>query len=72
MVLGAVPLAAASGAGAEARQDIGWVIVGGMTFGTFFTLVVVPTIYTYLARSEPVSAAASSPGAPATAQGAAS
>jgi multidrug efflux pump len=48
MVLGAVPLAAATGAGAEARQDIGWVIVGGMTFGTFFTLVVVPTVYTYL------------------------
>jgi multidrug efflux pump len=48
MVLGAVPLAAAQGAGAEARHDIGWVIVGGMTFGTFFTLLVVPTVYTYL------------------------
>jgi multidrug efflux pump len=48
MVLGAVPLAPAVGAGAEARQDIGWVIVGGMSFGTFFTLLVVPTVYTYL------------------------
>jgi multidrug efflux pump len=48
MVLGAVPLATAVGAGAEARQDIGWVIVGGMSFGTFFTLLVVPTVYTYL------------------------
>jgi multidrug efflux pump len=53
MVLGAVPLAAATGAGAEARQDIGWVIVGGMTFGTFFTLLIVPTVYTYLARRPP-------------------
>ena len=50
MVLGAVPLALASGAGAEARQQIGWVIVGGMTFGTLFTLFVVPVVYTLLAR----------------------
>ena len=53
MVLGALPLATATGAGAEARQQIGWVIVGGMTFGTFFTLFVVPTVYTYLARRKP-------------------
>lgn len=50
MVLGAVPLATASGAGAEARQDIGWVIVGGLLVGTFFTLFVIPAVYTYLAR----------------------
>jgi multidrug efflux pump len=46
MVLGAVPLALASGAGAEARQQIGWVIVGGLLLGTFLTLFVVPTVYT--------------------------
>jgi multidrug efflux pump len=34
MVLGAVPLAVAHGAGAESRQQIGWVIVGGMLLGT--------------------------------------
>ncbi|MBL8573826.1 MAG: efflux RND transporter permease subunit, partial [Hyphomicrobiaceae bacterium] len=34
MVLGAIPLALAHGAGAESRQQIGWVIVGGMSFGT--------------------------------------
>ena len=56
MVLGAVPLAIATGAGAEARQEIGWVIVGGMTFGTAFTLFVVPTVYTYLARKTPALA----------------
>ena len=49
MVLGAVPLAFASGAGAEARHQIGWVIVGGMSFGTLFTLFVVPVVYLLLA-----------------------
>jgi multidrug efflux pump len=50
MVLGAVPLALATGAGAEARQQIGWVIVGGLTVGTLFTLYIIPTAYTLLAR----------------------
>jgi multidrug efflux pump len=50
MVLGSVPLALATGAGAESRQQIGWVIVGGMSLGTLLTLFVVPTVYTFLAR----------------------
>jgi multidrug efflux pump len=50
MVAGAIPLALATGAGAQSRQEIGWVIVGGMTFGTLLTLFVVPTAYTLLAR----------------------
>jgi multidrug efflux pump len=50
MVAGALPLAMAIGAGAQSRQEIGWVVVGGMTFGTLFTLFVVPTAYTLLAR----------------------
>lgn len=50
MVAGAIPLAFASGAGAVSRQEIGWVIVGGMTFGTVLTLFVVPTAYTLLAK----------------------
>ena len=50
MVLGAIPLALASGAGAESRQQIGWVIVGGMSLGTLLTIFVVPTMYTLLAR----------------------
>jgi multidrug efflux pump len=50
MVLGALPLALAHGAGAESRQQIGWVIVGGMSLGTLLTIFVVPTIYTLLAR----------------------
>jgi multidrug efflux pump len=50
MVLGALPLALAEGAGAESRQQIGWVIVGGMSLGTLLTIFVVPTIYTLMAR----------------------
>jgi multidrug efflux pump len=60
MVLGAVPLAIATGAGAESRQDIGWVIVGGLLVGTFFTLFVVPTVYT-LVRGGKRSAKAEAP-----------
>ena len=50
MVLGAIPLALATGAGAESRQQIGWVIVGGMSLGTLLTVFVVPTVYTLLSR----------------------
>jgi multidrug efflux pump len=52
MVLGAVPLAIATGAGAESRHQIGWVIVGGMSLGTLLTVFVVPTMYTLLARKK--------------------
>jgi multidrug efflux pump len=48
-ILGAVPLALATGAGAESRSAIGWVVVGGMSIGTLFTLFVVPVAYTYIA-----------------------
>jgi multidrug efflux pump len=50
MVLGSIPLALATGAGAEGRQAIGWVIVGGLLMGTLFTLYVVPVAYTLFAR----------------------
>ena len=50
MVLGAVPLAVATGAGSESRIQIGMVIVGGMSLGTVLTLFVVPTFYTLLTR----------------------
>jgi multidrug efflux pump len=50
MVFGAVPLAYSSGAGAETREQIGLVIVGGMTVGTLFTLFIIPVVYTYLSR----------------------
>lgn len=57
MVLGSLPLAIASGAGAEARNQIGWVIVGGMAIGTFFTLFVVPVMYLLIGRDHQKAAA---------------
>jgi len=54
MVLGAAPLALATGAGAEARQAIGWVIVGGLLIGTLFTLFVIPTAYLLLVRGRKI------------------
>ena len=50
MVFGALPLAIATGAGAESRNQIGLVIVGGMSIGTVFTLFVVPVIYLLIGR----------------------
>ena len=50
MVLGAIPLALATGAGSESRRQIGWVIVGGMSLGTLLTIFVVPTMYSLFAR----------------------
>ncbi|MGQ0672621.1 MAG: efflux RND transporter permease subunit [Hyphomicrobium sp.] len=61
MVLGAVPLALAEGAGAESRQQIGWVIVGGMSVGTLLTLFVIPAVYGVLGqRISPEAAAQTS------------
>ncbi len=39
-----------TGAGAEARNSIGLVLVGGMAIGTLFTLFVVPSIYMLFAK----------------------
>ncbi|HQV15779.1 MAG TPA: efflux RND transporter permease subunit, partial [Denitromonas sp.] len=64
-ILGAIPLALATGAGAESRQQIGWVIVGGLAFGTLLTLFVVPVVYTLVARRE-VAAVAQADAAPVT------
>lgn len=49
-VLGAIPLILASGAGAEARQSIGWVIFGGLGIAGVFTLFLTPVIYLGVAR----------------------
>ncbi|MBU1253066.1 MAG: efflux RND transporter permease subunit, partial [Alphaproteobacteria bacterium] len=49
-VLGAVPLILAGGAGAEARQSIGWVIFGGLGLAGVFTLFLTPVIYLAVAR----------------------
>jgi multidrug efflux pump subunit AcrB len=49
-VLGGLPLILATGAGAEARIAVGWVIVGGLGFATMFTLILTPTLYRLIAR----------------------
>ena len=49
-VCGHFPLVLVTGAGAEARNSIGLIIVGGMAIGTFFTLLVIPSIYMLIAK----------------------
>ncbi len=55
MVLGAVPLALATGAGAESRSPIGWVVVGGLLLGTLLTLFIIPVAYTLLTRDSRIA-----------------
>ncbi|MBI1778229.1 MAG: efflux RND transporter permease subunit [Proteobacteria bacterium] len=57
MVVGVIPLMLATGAGAASRFNIGLVIATGMSIGTVFTLFVVPTVYTYVARERTRSGA---------------
>ncbi len=49
-VFGILPIALGLGAGAESRQPLGIAIVGGVLFSTFLTVVVVPVVYSLLAR----------------------
>ncbi len=49
-IFGILPIAIGIGAGAESRQPLGLAVVGGMFFSTFLTLLVVPVVYTLLAR----------------------
>jgi multidrug efflux pump len=49
-IAGHFPLVLVTGAGAEARNAIGLVLVGGMAIGTLFTLFVIPSIYMLVAR----------------------
>lgn len=49
-VAGHFPLTLVTGAGAEARNSIGLVLVGGMAIGTLFTLFVIPSVYMLLAK----------------------
>ena len=49
-LLGALPLILSSGAGAEARNAIGWVVFGGLGIAVVFTLYLTPVLYLALAR----------------------
>ena len=71
-VAGHFPLTLVSGAGAEARNSIGLVLVGGMAIGTVFTLFVVPSLYVLIAKDharEHVSGPSGIGSAPAAALG---
>jgi multidrug efflux pump len=49
-VVGHFPLTLVSGPGASARNSIGLVLVGGMTIGTLFTLLILPSLYVLIAK----------------------
>lgn len=53
-VLGHFPLVLVTGAGAEARNSIGIILVAGMLIGTFFTLIMLPLFYLKLAKNHGV------------------
>lgn len=44
-IIGMLPVALSKGSGAELRNGMAWVIIGGMAMSTFLTLIVVPTVY---------------------------
>ena len=48
MVLGVVPLAIATGAGAAGRRAMGIVLLTGLSIGTLFTLFIVPAVYVFI------------------------
>jgi hydrophobe/amphiphile efflux-1 (HAE1) family protein len=48
-MLGALPLVLSTGAGAEARSSIGWVVFGGLALAAVFTLYLTPVLYSLLA-----------------------
>lgn len=49
-IFGILPIAIGMGAGAESRRPLGIVVVGGVMFSTFLTLLLVPVVYSLLAR----------------------
>lgn len=71
-LLGMVPLAFALGSGSELLQPLAVAVLGGLTFSTLFTLIVIPVVYDALAElgrrgSPPPTAPRSSTAATATA-----
>ena len=50
-IIGVMPLIIGSGPGAASRLTVGITIFGGMLFSTFFTLYVIPTIYTVVRKN---------------------
>lgn len=51
-ILGIMPMAFATGAGAESRISMGTAVAGGLVFATFFTLYIIPAMYVYISSSK--------------------
>jgi len=51
-ILGILPIALALGSSSGSRRSMGIAVVGGMIFATFFSLYVVPALYSYLSRDK--------------------
>lgn len=66
-VLGVVPLALATGAGAGARQSMGTGVLGGMLLATFVATIFIPLFFVLLTRRKAKRDAAVVPAAPETA-----
>lgn len=60
-IFGVLPIALGLGAGAESRRPLGLAVVGGMLFSTFLTLILVPVVYTFLARFTKAAATTDAP-----------
>jgi multidrug efflux pump len=59
-IFGVLPIALGLGAGGESRRPLGLAVVGGVLFSTFLTLLLVPALYTLLARFTPTERSDSS------------
>jgi multidrug efflux pump subunit AcrB len=55
MILGMLPMSLGLGEGGEQNAPLGRVVIGGLTFATFATLVFVPVVYSVLRRKQPVT-----------------
>ena len=69
-ILGVMPIALGLGAGADSRKPLGLAVVGGLLFSMILTLVMVPVVYTLLARFQPARRPAAAEAEPLAAAGA--
>lgn len=51
-ILGILPMVFATGAGAESRISMGVTVAGGLVFSTFFTLYIIPAMYSYISSTK--------------------
>jgi multidrug efflux pump subunit AcrB len=61
-IAGLLPMALGIGEGSETNMPLARAVIGGLTVSTFFTLFLIPALYTLLARFEPPATGADAPG----------